>query len=251
MRPITGYQEYSPSAEYLHLLIGPMWSPLAGRLAAALSGADPGSGTVVEFGAGTGLGTDVLLDTLHPAPVLVAEPSAHLRAVLLARLSARRDADRVTVFPVGATQLPLPERIAAASGMHMIGHLAPAERRALFTALMPWLVPGAPVVFNVQPPDTAVEVPETPPFGVTVGRLRYEGQARAVPAGPDRLRWTMTYRTLDGDTEIASAVAEYDWWTVSAATLAAELTAAGAAAVRIDDDLVIARAPEVHHRQQI
>lgn len=228
-----------------------MWSQLAGRLAAALSGVDPGSGTVVEFGAGTGLGTEVLLDTLHPAPLLVAEPSAHLRAVLLARLSGRGDADRVTVFPTGAAQLPLPERVAAAAGLHMIGHLAPAERRALFTALMPRLAPGAPVVFNVQPPDTAVEVPETPPFGVTVGRLRYEGQGRAVPIGPDRLRWTMTYRTLDGDTEIARAVADYDWWTVSAATLAAELTQAGAAAVQVDDDLVIARAPasEVHRQQ--
>lgn len=51
------------------------------------------SGTVVEFGAGTGLGTDVLLDTLHPAPLLVAEPSAHLRVVLLARLSARHSTE--------------------------------------------------------------------------------------------------------------------------------------------------------------
>jgi hypothetical protein len=229
-----------------------MWTGLASRLAAALSDADPGSGTVVEFGAGTGLGTDVLLDTVHAAPLLVAEPSAHLRAVLLARLSARPDTDRVTVFPGGAAQLPLPERIAAATGMHMIGHLTPDERRALFAALIPRLAPGAPVVFNVQPPETAIEVPEFPPFGVTVGQLRYEGTGRAIPTGTDRLRWTMTYRTLDGDTEIARAVTAYDWWTVSAATLAAELTQAGAATVRIEDDLVIARAAtaEVHRPQQ-
>ncbi|AXK35040.1 class I SAM-dependent methyltransferase [Streptomyces armeniacus] len=239
---MTDYLEYSPSAEYLHLLSAPMWTGLAGRLTAALADADPGSGTVVEFGAGTGLGTDILLDTLPPAPVLVAEPSAHLRAVLLARLSAREDADRVTVFPRGAAQLPLPERIAAVTGMHMIGHLAPAPRRGLFSALMPRLAPGAPVVFNVQPPETAVEVPRTPPFGVTVGRLRYEGTGRAVPTGPDQVRWTMTYRTLDGNTEIARTTTAYDWWTVSAANLAAELTQAGAATVRIEGDLVIARA---------
>lgn len=141
-----------------------MWTQLAGRLTTAL------------FGAGTGLGTDVLPDTLNPAPLLAAEPSAHLRAVLLARFSVRRDAGRVTVFPTCAAQLPLPERVAAATGLHMIGHLATAERRVLFTALMPRLAPGAPAVFNVQPPDTAVEVPETPPFGVTAGRLRYEGK---------------------------------------------------------------------------
>ncbi|QFU88307.1 hypothetical protein [Amycolatopsis sp. YIM 10] len=134
--------------------------------------------------------------------------------------------------------LPLPDRIAAAVGMHMIGHLAPVDRRALFAALVPRLVPGAPVVFNVQPP-------ESEPFAVRAGRLRYEGRGRAKPVGPDRLRWTMTYRTLDGDTEIASAVTHYDWWTVSAATLAAELRAAGASTVDtvdIDGDLVVARA---------
>lgn len=61
----------------------------------------------------------------------------------------------------------------------------------------------------------------------------------------------MTYRTLDGDTVIASAVAEHDWWASSAATPADELTQAGAGAVHIDDDLVIARAPasEGLHRQ--
>lgn len=215
---------------------------MSDRLATALTSADPASGTVIEFGAGTGLGTDVLLDTLAPAPILAAEPSAQLRAVLLARLAAREDRDRVTVFPVGATELPLPDRIAAVVGMHMIGHVAPAQRRTLFAELMPRLAPGAPLVFNVQPPDTAVEVPEWPPFGTTVGRLRYEGTGRAVPSAPDRVHWTMTYRTLDGETEIARAVAEYEWWIVSADRLAAELRQAGAEVVRIDGDLVIAHA---------
>ncbi|MFI6368788.1 class I SAM-dependent methyltransferase [Nocardia sp. NPDC050630] len=169
------YSEYSGSAEYLHLLSIPAWEQMAGRLTAALSGADPATGTVVEFGAGTGLGTHILLDTLAPAPVLAAEPSAQLRAVFLARMAARHDRDRIPVFPGGAVELPLPDRIAAVTGMHMIGHLAPTQRHALFAALKPRLTPGAPVVFNVQPPDTAVEVPEWPPFGTTVGRLRYEG----------------------------------------------------------------------------
>ncbi|AXB42716.1 class I SAM-dependent methyltransferase [Amycolatopsis albispora] len=235
------YREYAPSAEYLHLLSRPMWTSLSGRLAAVLAGVDPAGGVVVEFGAGTGLGTDVLLDTVPDAPVLAAEPSPELRAVLLARLAARPDADRVTVYPAGAADLPLPDRIAAAVGMHMIGHLAPGDRRALFTALVPRLAPGAPVVFNVQPPETAVEVPESEPFAVRAGRLRYEGRGRAEPVGPDRLRWTMTYRTLDGDAEITTAVTHYDWWTVSATTLAAELRAAGASSVDIDGDLVAAR----------
>lgn len=164
--------------------------------------------------------------------------------MLLARLSARPDSHRVTVHPCGASALAPPDRIAATVGMHRIGNLAPDDRRALFTALVPRLAPGAPMVLNVQPPDTAVEVPQGPPRAVDVGRQRYEGRGHAVPAGPARLRWRMTYSTLDGDNgdaEISREVSEYLLWTVSAATLNAELTDAGAASVTVDGDLVIAR----------
>ncbi|WP_067480838.1 class I SAM-dependent methyltransferase [Nocardia amamiensis] len=238
---MTGYAEYAPAAEYLHLLSMPMWPALVERLGAVLDTADAKPGVAVEFGAGSGLGTEVLLNRIGSVPVLVAEPSAHLRAILLARLQAVPGGDRVTVFPCGAAELDLPQRIVAVMGIHMIGHLAPATRRALFADLVPRLVPGAPMIFNVQPPDTAKTV-EVPPYSVAQGQLRYEGSGRAVPAGPDRLRWTMTYRTLDGEREIDRAVAEYDWWITTADELAGEIEAAGAPA-EVNGDLVVARGP--------
>lgn len=243
-RGVTGYPEYGPSAEYVHLLSEPMWAGLRGPLAAALADVDPGAGVVLELGAGTGLGTDIVLQVIPEAPLVVAEPSPHLRAVLLARVAAHPDRDRVTVYPGGASDVPLPEAIAAVVGMHMIGHLPAPERRALLLALAGRLAPGAPVVFNVQPPDTAVEVPEFPPFAVPVGGLRYEGTGRAVPTGPESIRWTMTYRTFDGDRVLGEAVAEHDWWIVSATTLAAELIAVGLTVTSTVGGLVLARAPE-------
>jgi hypothetical protein len=71
---VEGYQEYAASAEYLHLLSRPMWTGLRPRLEAALTGLAPDAGPVLELGAGSGLGTDVLLDTL-PHDVLAAEPT--------------------------------------------------------------------------------------------------------------------------------------------------------------------------------
>jgi hypothetical protein len=244
---MTLNMEYGPAAEYLHLLSTPMWHELRSQVAAALVGVDPVAGVLVELGAGTGLGTDVLLNEIPDAPLLIAEPSAHLRAILLARLAARPDAaSRVTVYPGGALDVPLPDRLAAVAGFHMIGHLAPDERRTLFTTLAPKLAPGAPVLLNVQPPNAAIEVPEFPPFGVSVGQLRYEGTGSAVPVAPDRLRWTMRYRTLDGERVLAQATTTYEWWIVSASTLATELADAG---LTVDhqhdtygDDLVVARA---------
>ena len=233
------YQEYAASGEYLHLLSRPAWVALRPRLVAALAGVDDDAGPVVELGAGTGLGTDVLLETLDN-DVLAAEPSASLRGVLLARL-ADRGTDRVTVFPGGATEVPLPDRIAAVVGMHMVGHLPPPDRKRLWTAIADRLAPGGPVVLNVQPPAAAQEVPEFPWMGAAVGGLVYEGTGSAEPSGPDSVRWHMRYRTRREDgTVLAGASAGYDWWIVTAGGLAGELAEEGLVAT-VDDDLVVAR----------
>jgi SAM-dependent methyltransferase len=238
---VGGYEEYAASAEYLHLLSGPAWAALRPRLAAALAGIDPGAGPVLELGAGTGLGTDVLLETTA-CDVLAVEPSAALRGVLLARL-ADRDTDRVTVFPGGVTEVRLPDRIAAVVGMHMVGHLAPPDRKQLWSAITERLTPGGPVVLNVQPPAAAEAVPEFPWMSVTVGGLVYEGTGSAEPIGSDSVHWRMRYRTRHEDgTVLAEANAEYAWWIVTADGLAAELADAGLDAA-VDDDLVVGRKP--------
>jgi hypothetical protein len=240
-RPASGYAEYADSAEYLHLLSAPLWTTLRPRLAAALAGVDAGAGPVLELGPGTGLGTDVLLDTVDNDLVLV-EPSAGLRAVLLARLADRSATNRVTLLPCAAADAPLPERLAGAVGLHMVGHLAPSARTALWAELVHRLAPDAPLVLNLQPPPAAVEIPATPWSGPTLGGLTYEGRGRAEPTGPHSVRWRMDYRTRRGDTVLATATAEYDWWIVTAAGLTEELSAAGFTPV-VDDDLVVATAP--------
>lgn len=232
--------EYADAVEYLHLLSRPMWAELGGRMRAVLREVDPAAGPVLELGAGTGLGTDALLDAVRN-DVLVAEPSPALRAVLLARL-ADRGTDRVTVHPGGALDVPLPDRLAGVVGMHMVGHLPPDERRRLWAALASRSAPGGPVVLNVQPPATATAVPPWPWSGTTVGGLTYEGTGEAEPTGTGEVRWRMRYRTRRGDTVLATAEAEYRWWPCSADELAAELAAAGFTP-EVDGELVVARAP--------
>ncbi|WP_232667681.1 class I SAM-dependent methyltransferase [Pseudonocardia sp. TRM90224] len=235
----TEWSEYADSAEYLHLLSKPMWTGMAGRLHAVLRGVDPAAGPVLELGAGTGLGTDIVLAATSNE-VLAAEPAPGLRAVLLARL-ADRDEQRVTVLPCGALDVPLPERLAAVVGMHMVGHLPPDDRRRLWPELARRLAPDAPAVFNVQPPATATAVPAWPWTGATIGGSTYEGTGEAEPTGPAEVRWRMSYRTRRGETLLASARATYRWWTIDAESLAAELAEAGIEPT-VDDDLVIGRA---------
>ncbi|MHA6630325.1 class I SAM-dependent methyltransferase [Pseudonocardia sichuanensis] len=234
------YGEYDASAPYLHLLSESAWVDLGPRLADALAGADPAAGPVLELGAGTGLGTERILAAVPDSPVLAAEPSAALRAVLIARLRGMTGGERVTVLPVGAAEVDLPERLAAVVGMHMVGHLAPDTRRALWRGISARLAPGAPVVLNVQPPETATAVPAWPPFGVRQGALTYQGTGSAEPTGPESVRWRMQYATLCDGVVVEEAEAEYEWWVLSAAGLAAELTEAGLHS-EVNGDLVVAR----------
>jgi len=231
--------EYATAAPYVHLFSAPMWGELAPAWTAAL--AETGTGTVIELGAGTGAATETILAAVPGAPVVVAEPSAALRAVLLARLATMPGGERVTVHPVAAQELRLPERVAAVAGVHMIGHLAPGERRKLFRALAARLTPGAPVVFNAFPPYTAEPVPPMPPMTATQGAATYRITGSAVPTGPDSVRWRTEYVTLLGGEIVDRVVTEYDWWVHSPERLAAELADAGLPA-RVDGDLVVGRA---------
>lgn len=176
--------EYDCSVEYIHLLSAPMWTTMRPRLASALHGVDPAGGPLLDLGAGTGLATDVLLDTLVN-DVVAVEPSAALRAVLLARM-AGRCGDRLTVQPCGALEADLPPRIGGVIGMHMIGHLPPADRARLRPAVAQRLTADAPIVLNVQPPETATAVPAFPWSGVTVGGLTYEAPGTPSPPDPTR-----------------------------------------------------------------
>ncbi len=121
--------EYAISGEYLHVLSEPAWHALRTPVTEALRGA-VGDGTLLDVGAGTGLGTEVLATAVPDADVFAVEPSPVLRAVLLSRMAARPDLRRrVTVVAADALGADLPARLGAVLAMNMIGHLDPDGRR--------------------------------------------------------------------------------------------------------------------------
>lgn len=123
----------------------------------------------------------------------------------------------------------------------MIGHLDPEGRQALWARLAARLAPGAPLVVGLQPPDQATAVPRTRFTTAEVGELTYEGWGQAEPTGPESVRWTMQYRTLDGERILSERTADYGWWILSAPAALAELAAAGLAAAAGLGGLIVAR----------
>jgi hypothetical protein len=218
--------EYHESGEFLDLFSHEAWQALREPVQAALSGAAPETGPVVELGAGSGLGTRVIAEMLPAARILAVEPSVIQRAALLVRLDGLRE--RVTVVAAGAESVALPDRLGAVVAMNMIGHLTPGDRQALWRRVGDRLAPGAPLVVNLQPPTEPTEIPETGFAEVRVGDHTYVGSGAAQPTGPDTIIWQMRYRVLDGSGRVVrETVADYEWYVVSPAVLLAELSAAG------------------------
>jgi len=228
--------EYHESGEFLDLFSQDAWRALADPVRAALAGAAPVDGPLVDLGAGSGLGIRVIAGAVPDAHILAVEPSAMQRAALFARIGPDPDLrERVTVLATDAQHAPLPDRIGGAIAMNMIGHLDPDARRALWRRLGDRLAPDAPLVVNLQPPSEPVVLPETDFISVRVGRHVYLGSGAAEPDGTQAVAWRMRYRVLDGsgrdadeaDRVVREITAEYRWHVLSPATLLSELRAAG------------------------
>ncbi|MGP4014784.1 methyltransferase [Saccharopolyspora sp. 5N708] len=220
--------EYAESAEFIDILIGPHWNHLGPALTDAIKDIGPGTGPVVDIGAGSGRGTAVIGDALPDAEIFAVEPSAGIRSALLAKVNAH-DAlrSRVTVLPEEFLDSRLPDRIGVVVAMNVIGHFSPAERAEIWSLLARRLAPNGRAVLNLQPPSDPVSVPDTLTSTVHIGRRRYEGWARAEPAEDGTLTWHMTYRTFQDDELVDEREVSYSWHPISEPQLRAELDQAG------------------------
>lgn len=228
MSRILGADEYQRSAEYVDILLGEPWRVLGPLVAAGLGGVDPAAGPVADIGAGTGRGVLAIAAALPGVEILAVEPSAVMRAVLMARVGSDDDLlRRVTVVAGDLESVRSPERFSAVLAMNMIGHLDRTARKGFWAALASRLAPSAPVLVNLQLPDEAVEVAEVPVAAVTMGRRTYLGSGRAIPTAADQVTWHMTYRSVESGATVAEERVSYSWWVLSGTGLDAEAAAAG------------------------
>ncbi|MGW2897135.1 class I SAM-dependent methyltransferase [Streptomyces sp. NPDC001212] len=227
---------YERSAEYLDIMIAEAWEALAPALADALSNARARTGAVVDLGAGSGRGVRVICDALPQGPVLAVEPSAAMRAVLLARVHEDGELrKRVTVVPGDCASTDWPDGVRAVVALNVIGHLPPDQRRALWNRAARQLASGGVLVFNVTPPFAPTEVERVRMAHVAIGELEYEGWASARPSGVDEITWCMDYQVLRQGRVLAADSVQYRWWVATEDALAAEVAQAGLALRRVGD----------------
>jgi SAM-dependent methyltransferase len=232
------------TAEFYELLATAHWAELGELLQRVLANVDPDDGPVLDVGAGTGVGLPHVLRAVPGSRILAVEPSMAMRTALHTRLAL--DADlraRVTVVPLPIQEFDVQCRLSAAVASAVLGHLDDAGRHGLWRLLAGRLAPGAPAVIGVLPPARPEVVPATRYRSLPVGDQSYEGWMEAVVIGDRQMRWTMTYRVLDGDRLVAERRASSVWTTLDADDVAAEAAPYGLRAERAGDDYVVLRQP--------
>ena len=191
------------TAEFYELLATAHWERTGLELIDLLDSVDPAAGPVVDVGSGTGIGLPYLSAAVPGADIVAIEPSKAMRTALHIRLAldpALRERVTVDPRPLAAA---LPGRASAIVLSAVLGHLTDGELDALWRFVAERMPAGAPAVVEVLPPHRPVVIPSTRYAAVPVGRFTYEGWQAGEPVDDRTMRWTMTYRVLDGDTVVA------------------------------------------------
>ena len=229
---------YDVTSQFYDVMAGEQHAGVDAQIAAALDGLDCSGGPIVDIGAGTGLTTRAIATALPDAEILAVEPHPGMRASLMTRVWA--DADlrrRVSILPMSVFDVPLPATISGAVASAVLVHFDAQEREQLWRLLASRLATGGRVVVEIQSPE-AVDLPDTRMATFRLGRVDYEGYAKATALAESRQRWRMTYRALLDGVEIDRQVAEFICYSVSASEVVEEATRACFTA-RVSADLVL------------
>jgi hypothetical protein len=205
---------YARSAEFYDVMAAPHWSLKRESLVSALRAA-PVTEPVVDIGAGSGLSTATIVDTLDRVDIHAIEPSAAMRSALVSRLLAHPGAaERVTVHADRVENVDLPPRLGAVVMMGVIGYLDPGARDEFWTRIRARLTPAAPIVVEFMPLTTPMPVPEMLIAQQVLGHRTAEVRIAGDPASATAERWTMRYSVRERDTVIRDFTTEHVWETI-------------------------------------
>jgi uncharacterized protein YceH (UPF0502 family) len=230
------------TAEFYDLLATSHWEAFGLQLLDLLDGVDPTVGPLVDVGAGTGVGLPYLRMAVPNVHVHAIEPSRAMRTALHTRLALDAELRSVTtVDPRPFSEADLPERACAVVVSAALGHLTEVERGRLWRFVAERMPPGAPAVVEVLPPTRPIDVPRARYRSVVVGDHTYEGWQQGEIADDRSMAWTMEYRVLRGDTELASSTVRSTWRCFDADDIRSEIEPHGLRLSEHDDCVVIRR----------
>jgi len=170
----------------------------------------PEEGPVLDVGSGSGLDLMAILEGVPGATVFGIEPSPAMRGLALAKIAERPEwFERVTLWPDDFFSAPLPERISGAVLLGVLGRFDAQERAAVLAEIAARLPTGGCALIDLQAPTRPQRVEAFERTAARVGALTYRCIGEAWPVDEERMRWRMTYLTLEGERVLIEDTAEH------------------------------------------
>jgi SAM-dependent methyltransferase len=208
---VTGHgetvdEQHDSVAAYYDLLAEAQGSAALPSVAFFASHARP-THRVLDVGAGTG--RIALAIAERGNHVYCLEPSAAMRAVLLAKLAGKPSLrDRVTVMPGAAPTFQLPNLFDYAYLAGVVQYLPGDSRPQLFDTLTRHLRPGAILAIDMIGGRPGTGWPARPVADIAVGDGNYSLHCAATPDGPTALRMRLVYCTALRDQFVTKTTVE-------------------------------------------
>ena len=200
---------YLHNADIYGALVRPFAAPVSTALTEILAATRGGDRHALDLGSGIGTALPAL--ATRSTRLYAVEPSAAMRAGLMAIVAADDAlAARTTVLGGTLDRVAhlIPTTLGAVTALNVIGHLDDEALAGFWELIASRLAPGAPVIISLQGPLDGAPVPWTD-FGTSrVGDLTYRTEGRAEPQagtgdrGARTMRWTMRWTTATSDGEI-------------------------------------------------
>lgn len=238
---------YAGVAEFHDLFMVTPWERLRPSVRQAFGGLDA-TATLVEIGAGTGVGTRVLAAETR-AQITAIEPSRAMRAALISWVAnAPALARRVTAL-AGAAPEAVEDYSGVVSGFvcaHVLGHLSPTQRARTVAALSVKMSPDA-LGLITTPPARTPDPQELEGLRQerTIGRLNYRLDYMPTTDGQSILS---EYQVLEDGRRVRRERYASDWDHPPVAELITGLNTAGLRFAHLDPQCGIVRLS--HERTQ-
>jgi O-methyltransferase involved in polyketide biosynthesis len=126
------------------------------------------------------------------------------------------------VVAASAQEVQLPDRLSAVVLCGVLGYLDREERADLWGRLLKRLPAGAPIVVELMTLTSPQRVAPMRIADQTLGEQSYEAWLSGEPCGPERMRWSATWRVLRDGEVVREVDVTHDWYTFGLADLAAE-----------------------------
>ena len=207
-------ESYVESGEFYEILSEDEWALRSDAIENQLKSIPLSSDPIIDIGAGTGRGIELINKVLPGADIIAIEPNAVMRVGLMSRIMANKGLiDKVNIIPDFLQNYTLPSKLSSVFMFGMLGFFDERSRIKLWDDLSSKLNKDGLIFIDTMMISKPMNVPLKRIANKKIGLFDYEIWMKGDVVDENLERWTITYLVKDEDKEIRNFNLSYGWYT--------------------------------------